>query len=220
MKKLTVLACLAAMLALVPASMAQERTHSVFNIGLGAQFWSPKELDDFLDKDNMWGGNLLIRIRPVQYFGIDLRAGASAAWTSDTYHYYDGESVDEDVTLGCVPLELGAVLMLPLGDTLTLYGGGGGGYYTYDCDLDISQGHRQHRSWKIDESVDMDNDFGWYALGGLEVRLCPHLSLYAEVRYTSTETSISHPEDYDFPEEKSDFDMSGVGARAGLIFDF
>ena len=71
-----------------------------------------------------------------------------------------------------------------------------------------------------DESVDMENDFGWYALAGLEVRLCPHLSLYAEARYTSTEISISHPDDYDFPVEESDFDMSGVGARAGLMFDF
>lgn len=223
MKRLTLLACLAAMLPLVPAASAQDDATGPGKVavGIGAQFWAPKALDDFMDEPALWGADLLVRVRPVRYFGIDLRAGAVGAWASETY-WYDGYRYDGDVTFTCVPLEFGAVLMLPLGDSLTLYGGGGGGYYTYDCDIEISPGHRHHRyrSWKIDESVDMENDFGWYALAGLEVRLCPHLSLYAEARYTSTEISISHPDDYDFPVEESDFDMSGVGARAGLMFDF
>lgn len=219
MQKLTALACLAAMLALVPASMAQERTHSVFNVGLGAQFWSPKELDDFMDEDAMWGGNLIIRIRPVQYFGIDLRAGASSAWSSETYRYY-GETMDEDLTLGCVPLELGGVLMLPLGDTLTLYGGGGVGYYYYRCKWEVSYNVHHHRNWDIDEDVDMEDDVGWYALAGATIRLCPHLSIFLEGRYTGTETSLSHPEDYDVSDEENSFDMSGVGIQAGLMFDF
>lgn len=224
MKRLTLLACLAALLPLGPAASAQDgdTAPGKVAIGIGAQFWAPKALDDFMDESALWGADLLVRIRPVRYFGIDLRVGAVGAWASESY-WYDGYRYISDVAFTCVPLELGAVLMLPLGDSLTLYGGGGGGYYTYDCDMEIGHGrhhHHYYRSWEIDERVDMDSDFGWYALGGLEVRLCPHLSLYAEVRYTSTETSISHPEDYDFPEEESDFDMSGVGARAGLLFDF
>lgn len=221
MKRLTLLACLAAVLQLVTAAAAQDGATDpvVVAVGIGAQFWSPKALDDFMDEAALWGGDLLVRVRPVRYFGIDLRAGVVGAWASKTY-CYDNYRFDCDVDFTCVPLELGAVLMLPLGDSLTLYGGGGGGYYTYDCDMEISLGHRHYSSWEIDERVDLDNDFGWYALGGLEVCLCPHLSLYAEVRYTSTETAISHPGHYLFPEGANDFDMSGVGARAGLLFDF
>lgn len=225
MKNWKTFACALALLAAVPAAMAQEEGDwSVFNLGIGAQYWHGKDLGEFKG-DGMFGGNLTIRIRPVKYLGIDLRVGGEAAWISETYGEGDYK-YDEDVVLMCAPAEAGLVLMLPVGDVLTLYGGGGAGYYYYDLDYDLDEHHkhrsyRRHRSgWSYSEDIDMEDDFGWYAVAGLNIQLCRHLSLFAEARYTSTKTSFKHPGDYDVEDEENEFDMSGVGAHAGFMFDF
>ena len=77
-------------------------------VGIGAQFWAPKALDDFMDEFALWGADLLVRVRPVRYFGIDLRVGAVGAWASESYWYdgYEGSfdpDMPETITLDCFP---------------------------------------------------------------------------------------------------------------------
>ncbi len=216
MKSAKLIACLLALLAAAPAVRADDG-YAVFNLGLGAQYWDAKDIDstwDF-DSDGMWGGNIIIRIRPVKYLGIDLRGGGIVNWDGESYKGSDGRRYHEDETFTCVPLEVGLVAMLPLGDVVTLYGGPGAGYYYYNFNYSShSSRHGHHYHKEFDEDIKLKHDFGWYALGGLNIQLCPHFSLFGEVRYTDTETEFKDIED------SPKIDCSGIGFQAGMMFDF
>ncbi len=205
----------ACMLALTVATAAMpalgQDTHPVFSLGIGAQYWEPKDIDE-LDEDGFWGANLIARIQPSKYFGIDIRLGGSGVWDGDTY-YVDGRKYETDVTFMCCPFEAGIVLMLPLGDVVTLYAGPGVGYYYYDIDIETTSkhGHHYHSEWS--DHIELEDDFGWYVVGGLKIQLAPHVSIFGEARYTDTKTSLK---DFDSVE----FDCSGVGFQAGIMFDF
>ena len=218
MKTWKAIACVLAVLAAVPAVRADEgRDWSVANLGLGVQYWNVKDLDEF-DGDGMWGANFIVRIRPIEYLGIDLRIGGEAAWEGESIRI-NGEKYDTDVVFGCVPAEAGLVLMLPVGNVVTLYGGGGVGYYYYDLDVE-SHEHHSHSNWDYDEHIGMEDDFGWYALGGVSFRLARHVSIFGEVRYTKTDTAFKHPADYGVSESDNEIDCSGVGGQIGVMFNF
>lgn len=214
MKSWKTLACLLALLTAVPAVRAAD-DYAVFNLGVGAQYWDAKDIDggnDF-DSDGLWGGNIIFRIRPIQYLGIDFRAGVSANWEGESYRV-DGRRYSEDETFTCVPLEIGVIGMLPLGRVVTLYGGPGAGYYIYNYNYrSYSTRHGRHYHEEYDKDIDLENDFGWYALAGATFQICPHFSLFGEVRYTDTETEV---EDWDDVK----IDCSGIGGQIGAIFDF
>ncbi len=188
-----------------------EEPHPSFSLGLGVQYWEPKDAD-ILDEDGFWGANLIARIQPSAYFGIDLRLGGSGVWDGESYEV-GGRKYETDVTFLCCPFEAGLVLMLPLGDAFTPYAGPGVGYYYYDIDIETSSKHGHHYHTKWTKHIDLEDDVGWYCVGGLKIRLGTFVSLFGEARYTSTETSLKHVND-------STIDCSGLGIQAGLMFDF
>ena len=214
MKTRKLLACLLALATVAGAATAMASDYSLFNLGLGGQDWNAKDVDVF-DTDGLWGGNLIFRIRPIEYLGIDFRAGFSGNGEGDSYHAPDGRRYESDVTFECVPLEAGLVLMLPVGDVVTLYGGPGVGYYWYNINVsEHSTRHGHHYREEYDEDIKLKDDFGWYALAGANFQLCPHFSLFGEVRYTDTETKRK---DFDDAEK---IDCSGIGFQIGVMFDF
>lgn len=214
MKSRKILACLLALAAtaLPAAAQQSESSHPVFSLGFGAQYWHAKDMKDLLDENGMWGANLIARIRPSTYFAIDLRAGGEGVWDGKTYRV-DGQKYEQDVTFTCCPFEAGLLLMLPVADAVTFYGGGGVGYYWYDIDVEVSSKHHHHYHREWHDSVDLDDDIGWYAVGGVNLSLARCLSLFGEVRYTDTETN---------PEDAKSFkiDCSGIGGQIGILFDF
>ena len=213
MKTSKLLAYLLALVTIAGAASAMAADYSVFNIGIGGQYWDAKDIDDF-DTDGMWGGNIILRIRPIEYLGIDIRGGFSGNNDGNSYRI-DGRRYERDVTFECVPVEAGLVLMLPLGDAFTIYGGPGVGYYWYNLNInEHSTRHGHHYREEYDDDIDLEDDFGWYALVGVNFRLAPHFSIFGEARYTDTETKL---EDVD---NAAKIDCSGVGFQAGLMFDF
>lgn len=214
MKSWKTLACLLVLLTAVPAVHADE-DFAVFNLGIGGQYWDAKDIDDGngFEEDGLWGGNLIIRIRPIKYLGIDIRAGVSANWEGKSYRV-GGRRYEEDETFTCVPVEVGLIGMLPLGPVVTLYAGPGMGYYFYNYNYsEHSSRHGHHYRKEYDEDIDLENDFGWYAVGGATFQICRHFSLFGEVRYTDTETEL---EDFDSVK----IDCSGIAGQIGVIFDF
>ncbi len=205
-------ACLLA-LAIAAGTMPAigKNTHPTFSLGVGAQYWEPKDIDSF-DEDGIWGANLIARIQPAEYIGFDLRLGGSGVWDGTSYYIGD-RKYETDVTFMCCPFEAGVVLMLPLGDVITLYAGPGVGYYYYDIDIETTSKHGHHYHYNWSRHIELEDDFGWYAVGGLKIQLTPNVSLFGEARYTDTKTSLKN---YDAIE----FDFSGVGFQAGLMFDF
>lgn len=211
MNKAKLATCLLAAAALAGATTAFGGNTSTFSMGLGVQYWDTKELDTF-DEDGFWGANIIARVMPSDIVGLELRFGGSGVWKDKTY-YYNGKKYETDATFTCCPIEAGVVLMLPIDKTFSLYGGAGVGYYIYDIDIKTSSkhGHHYHSEW--DRHISVDNDFGWYGVAGLKINLGSPVSLFAEARYTDTETNIKHEED-------RKFDCRGVGVQAGVMFDF
>lgn len=191
------------------SALGQETT-SHFSLGLGLQYWDAKDADQF-DKDGLGGANFLTRYQPSEYLGFEVRLGASGAWDCRKYRY-NGKKYETDATFLCYPVEAGVVLMLPVNDTISLYGGPGVGYYHYDIDVKTSSkhGHHYHSEWS--RHIRLDDDFGWYAVAGLKIRLAAPVSLFCEGRYTDTETSLKD-------DDSVKFDCSGFGIQAGLMVD-
>lgn len=208
MKKMKLLACL---LALSTVAAASAFAAPGFSLGLGVQYWDAEDAD-LLDEDGMWGGSVLMRVRPCDYLGIDFRLGGLGIWDSSKWRE-GGTKYEVDSTFLCCPFEIGLVGMLPLSDVLTLYGGPGVGYYYYDIDIEKSSKHHHHYHSDWTEHIRLEDDFGWFAVAGLNVKLAPCLSLFGEVRYTETETSMKDNKNWKF-------DASGVGGQVGIMFDF
>lgn len=206
MKKTTLLACL---LALACAASALGGTK--FSLGLGGQYWDAKDADR-LGEDGFGGANLIARFRTHDHLGFDVRAGVSGIWDADSYRV-NGTKYETDAVFMCCPLELGLVLMLPVNDWLTLYGGPGVGYYYYDIDVETTtrNGHHTRSTWS--ERIHLKDDFGWYAVGGATFRLATHFSLFGEARYTDTETKLRDA-------DARKIDCSGFGVQVGCLFDF
>lgn len=213
MKTRKILACLLALVTVAGAATALASDYSTFNFGFGGQYWLAKDIDDF-DTDGLWGGNLIFRIRPIKYLGIDIRTGFSGNGEGESYRY-GGRRYESDITFECVPVEAGLLLMLPVGDVVTLYGGPGAGYYWYNINInEHSTRHGHHYRKEYDKDIDLEDDFGWYALAGVNFQLCPHFSIFGEARYTDTDTKL---EDVDDAEK---IDCSGVAFQIGFMFDF
>lgn len=183
-----------------------------FSMGAGVQYWDAKDAKDQLDEDGLLGGNLIFRLKPVEYLGFDLRLGGSGVWDGKTYRV-DGRKYETDVTFMCCPAELGLVLMLPLNGAFTIYGGPGVGYYYYDIDIETTTKHGHHWRSETHDHIKLEDDFGWYAVAGLNIQLAPHFSIFGEGRYTDTETSLKH-------ESSAKLDCSGFGVQAGIMIDF
>ena len=215
MKSWKILVCLLAVLTAVPAVRADD-DFAVFNLGIGGMYWNAKDIDssnDF-DSDGLWGGSIIFRIRPIKYLGIDFRAGGAFNWDGESYKE-DGRRYEEDETFTCVPLEIGVIGMLPLGNVVTLYGGPGAGYYYYNFNYSKSSTrHGHHYREEYDKDIDLEDDFGWYAVLGANFQICRHFSLFGEARYTDTDTKVEDVKN------APKIDCSGVGVQIGAMFDF
>lgn len=209
MKKMKLLACLLALATAVGTVSALGAPG--FSLGLGVQYWDAEDASEF-DKDGMWGGSVIARVRPIDYFGIDFRAGGMGIWDSKTYRI-NGQKYETDAAFWCCPFEVGLLLMLPVSDVFTIYGGPGVGYYYYDIDIETTTKHGHHWHSERSDHIKLDDDFGWYAVAGAKFQFAPCFSIFGEARYTDTETS--------FKDAKSDkIDCSGFGVQVGCMFDF
>ena len=216
MKKWKMLVCVLAMLPAVPFAKA-DYVSSGGGFGIGAQYWNMSDLSDVYDGGGMWGGAFTIRLRPLKYIGVDLRTGFM--WTQCDYLKLCDRYAKDD-RLWNVPLEAGVVVTYPIGDVLMLYGGGGVGYYIYGESAEILEQVGQRRVW-TDTDIELENDVGWFAVAGINLRLGEGASLVVEGRYTSTQIALKHPEEYtDGNNSYGDSDASGFGAQIGFMFGY
>ena len=88
-----------------------------------------------------------------------------------------------------VPIDFGLAVNLTRSQKVDLYVGAGGSHYFIDAD-----------------HGDPDNQFGWYALGRVEVPVKGNLNVFGDVMYRGIEF------------EDIDADLSGIAASVGVIF--
>jgi hypothetical protein len=96
-----------------------------------------------------------------------------------------------DSNTNVFPIE--ATGMLKLG---MLYAGLGVGYYIFDA-----------------EDVDVDNNFGWYLVGGIDIGAGP-VGVFGEVKWTMLSADIEGVN----PSLSTELDADGIGFNAGVMF--
>jgi hypothetical protein len=103
---------------------------------------------------------------------------------------------DSDTSI--IPIE--ATGMLKLG---MVYAGVGVGYYFFDAS----------------GGVDIDNNFGWYLLGGIDISAGP-VGVFGEVKWTSLSTDINSNGIVPLPGESvpTSLDADGIGLNVGVMF--
>ena len=173
----------------------------------------------------------MIKRLAAMVFTTFILAGASWANNTGLYgSYWDSDDLDEgigggakvtfDVTnvlaldlrasyinfdeleMNVVPLEGSLQIGIPFGEAISPYGGIGMGYYFFDAD-----------------EADVDDEVGFFALGGLELHLREGVSLFGEIRYFVLEADVK-----DALDEVEDLDdelsFDGYGVNFGLSLDW
>ncbi len=112
-----------------------------------------------------------------------------------------------DLDLEVIPIEAGLIFRLPVADAaVSPYGGGGVGYYMLELEAEGPGGSA---------TLDLDDEVGWYLVGGLTIHLSDTLAIFAEGKYTTIEGTAEN-DDLDLIEDEFDIDLGGIGANAGL----
>jgi opacity protein-like surface antigen len=199
----------------VPAEAPAGRS---FSLGFHLAYWDLSQLDG-LNLDGNLGAGVVGHIPLREHLAAELRMSGFAAGEERNIETADGQRYENDVTIVSMPLEANLLLEMPLGRTFVLYGGPGLGYYLFDGQSNTDQGNKT-----ILYDIEVDDEFGWYALAGLRAQLKPHVGLYLEGQYTWVETRIKKATEVrreigiDWVAQELDF--SGFALHAGLIFTF
>ena len=189
-----------------------------FHLGAYASYLDLSRLEG-LGAEGAEGGGIVGHFLLSRPFELDLRLSGFGASDSRDITTEEGQRFENDVTIVSMPLEANLLVNLPLGGNLSLYGGPGLGYYLFDGQ---SNSHLNGEETVYD--IEVDDEFGCYALAGLRFRFSSHLAAFVEGKYTWIETSIEKATDVrrdigiDWVEQELDF--SGLAVNAGLLFTF
>ncbi|MGD9611584.1 MAG: outer membrane beta-barrel protein [Kiritimatiellia bacterium] len=199
----------------VPAAAAAGRA---FSLGGHVAYWDLSRLEG-IDVNGATGAGIVGQFSHTEHFAWELRMSGFAAGDERTFVAEDGRRYENDVTIVSMLLEANVLFRLPLGRTFSLYGGPGGGYYLFDGQSNSDLGDKT-----ILYDIEVDDEFGWYALVGLRAQPTPRFGLYLEGKYTWIETSIEKAvevrREIGIDWVAQDLDFSGFALHAGLIFTF
>lgn len=169
--------------------------HGDNGIGIFGSSW------DAGDMGTGRGGGIKFSTGLTPYLALEFRG----SFISD---FDENDPVLNDMSV--IPIEADLVLRTPpLGDVLTIYAGGGAGYYVFpEYESAVPAGASG------EPDIDPDDEFGYFAVGGIDIKLSKHISVFGEVRYTDVELEQAEIDDVE-----TDFkvDLAGVGYSVGLM---
>ena len=204
------------------AAPASPKALSRFSLGTYLAFWDAKDVDNF-DLDGFIGGGIVGQIRLLDALALEMRlSGFGTGESSDVFVPGEGW-FENNSTLVAMPLEIGLVASLKLGDKFSLYGGPGASYTVFDAEFTSEQGR-----WKETYDLEMDDEFGAYLLLGARFQLARNASIFAEAKYNWIETSFesdvvalaADDARFDVLPLRNDLDFSGLALQAGILFTF
>lgn len=165
-------------------------------IGAFGSYWSPEDADSGYG----YGVRLASTSDPAGY--LEIRASRFDDLTDDE----DGM----DTKLTVTPLDVGITLHSGSGDSVEFYVGGGGSYYLLDSEVEIGGENRD---------VDIDDEWGWYGLAGVEIGFSKNLKLFGEATYRQVEGTMKD-DDIDNATSDANFKLDGFGGNAGIMLMF
>lgn len=129
---------------------------------------------------------------------VELRATYFNDVTADT------EPESRDFELRALPFEAGLAFSFAPGARFSPYVGGGAGYYL----LDTNRG-------------DVDDEVGFYAVLGADIRGATGLGFMVEAIYRNMEATVRGDLDDDpRVDDEVDIQLGGLGVNAGLVWTF
>lgn len=214
MKKTFVLTTL-----LVLAAALAAQAGNAFSLGFEARGWKADQLEKLTDRHNVFGGAMRMQFGLADYLAIDLAGGCMGAWEEVTID--DGTHRWKfDTNIYAIPVQGGLIARIPLLPTVDLVAGGGAGYYWVRCEIEDHYDRRHHH--RHYEDFELGDDWGYYALAGLDWSPAPGVSLYGEVRYDWLTFDLKD-EAKEYAEEMGmdkELSFDGIGAAVGLRFHF
>jgi opacity protein-like surface antigen len=147
---------------------------------------------DTKDADSGLGGGVKINFARI----VELRASYFSDLTADV----DPESRDFEIK--AIPLEAGLAFKFAENERFTPYVGGGIGYYLFDTNRG-----------------DIDDETGWYAVVGADIKGASGFGFMVEGIYRGMETTV-RDDDPDNIVGDVDVDFGGLGVNAGLVWSF
>lgn len=154
-------------------------------------YWNPDSFEDTIG----YGGKLLMGGKT---FGLEVRGSYF-----DSLQQNDGKGT---LDLQVIPVEVGLVLRAG-GQELIPYLGGGASY----CFLEGNTAN--------DESFEVDDEVGWYAVGGLELSLGKSTAVFGEAQYRKI-TGTAHDDSVEDITGDVDIDLSGLVVNVGFAIRF
>ncbi len=171
------------------------------NLGGFASRWDTQDLD------NTWGVGGLLRTDLDRNLQMDIRG---------SYFKFTRAAGGVKSMAEVIPLEVGLMWKFPLDHQFTLYAGGGGGYY-------LADGNFKYRGNTVD--VDLEDEFGYFALGGAEVKIGKSLRFFGEAKRTWLKFEKAEYMAADRPGNNAmlfdgDLKMNGLAINLGLLLRF
>ena len=162
---------------------------SANGLGVFGSYWDTKDADDG------YGGGAKLQIDVMENICIEARG---------SYYPEFGSDSDDEIKVDIIPIEADAIIKFPISDLLTPFVGGGVGYYMFEVDNDVEG---------VDVSI--DDEFGFFALAGVEIGLSEQVSLFVEGKYTWLD--ITADVSGGGESESEDGTLDGFGGNAGLM---
>ncbi len=161
--------------------------------GLGAfgSYWDTKDADAGYG----YGVRLASTSDPVGY--LEVRAS-----------YFNTHSIEQttaDVDLEIIPIDVGITMNLGSEESIQLYLGAGGSYFLMDSEV---------KQAGLTRDIDIDDEWGWYALVGFELDFSKSFSLFGEGTYRQVKGDVSDST------LDIEFKLDGFGGNVGLMFMF
>lgn len=183
-----------------------------FSLGAHLSYWHVSDLNEF-DFSGAGGGGIIGRLQIFDFLSLEARISGYGAGESRNVSVQGEGYFEETITLATLPLEAGAVVTLPIGETFRLYAGPGAGVYLFDGEFTSEQGPR-----KTTIDLDLDDNNGYYVLVGGGCQIARNAVLFAEAKYTWTETRVQNTGGWLVAGDKIDY--TGLALSGGLLFTF
>lgn len=180
-------------------------SYAVPGLALYGSYWDTKDIDD------AYGGGAKLKLELTPVICLEFRGTYFDAFK----HEESGPGYKEEDKLRIIPVEAGVVLDMPI-DPVWIYAGGGAGYYIFDDgEINITMGDE---TTSLD--VDFDNEWGWYAVAGIEFSLSRQVALFCEAQYrwVKAEKGDIKSEGADLDFDDADIKLDGFGVNAGMLF--
>lgn len=158
------------------------------SLGLFGAYWDPSDADSEIG----FGAKLNVLLSPT--VALEIRG---------SYFEFEESTGGTSATLEVIPIEAALLYMFAGDDVIRPYVGGGVGYYLLDLEWSSPAGSM---------NPDVDDEVGFFAVGGAAFKISDRFSLFAEAKYIWLEMDT-----IEGMAATGDDDLSGFGANVGLL---